>query len=1097
MPPTRQLIRSPRASERLRAARTWLESIPAGREALVIESGWEAADDLVREFASERRALFAIHRLTLNRMVGLMAAEDLARAQLVPAGGLAAEAIVARAVYRLKAAGAIPYFEPIADRPGFPTAMARTLEELRLSGITRERLEAAGAIGQLLGAILTQFEVELADAALIDRAGMFAIAIAAASRSPAPRFVGIPVLLLDLPVTSRCERDFIAALAHRAPSILATVPSGDYRTEAYLESALGVTAERFAPDTSNDGGDSLARLQDHLFENSTPPLRELDRETVSFLSAPGENRECVELARRIQAEARRGVPFDRIVILLHAPGQYTSHLEEALRRADIPAYFARGTARPEPGGRALLTLLACAAENLSARRFAEYISLAQVPDEVQAALPSNGTEAGAMRFIPADVEMIPAALSSDFEPPPASTESHTPSADPVPVVEGTLRAPWRWEQLLVDAAVIGSRERWKRRLDGLEGEFRTKRDALDDDEPRAAFFDRQLVDLAHLKEVALKQIGALDALPKRALWGEWLGHLRALVHLAIRDRDPVLAALAELEPMAPVGPIDLDEVRLVLANRLGKLTVRPNRRRYGAVFVGVPMMARGLAFDVVMVPGLAERIFPKKLTEDPILPDEVRGRLSPDLITQSDRVAAERMALRLAVGAARRKVILSYPRIDLDQGRPRVPSFYALEILRAAEGRLPGFEELARRAGAEAVLRLGWPAPAIAEHAIDDAEFDLALLEGLVGADPESTAGSAHYLLSANDHLARALRARARRWLRRWTPADGLVDLEPAALAALARHRFSARSYSPTALQQFAACPYRFLLYAVHRLEPREEPEAIEAIDPLTRGALFHEVQFELLTALKGAGALPITADNLAGALEQAGKILDEVAGRYRDELAPAIERVWDDGIAAIRADLREWLRRASENPDGWCPERFELSFGLTERTQADPASSHDPIAVAGGLRLRGSIDLIERHPRGVLRVTDHKTGKVVADKAVVVGGGRILQPLLYALAAEKLLDVPVESGRLYYCTSVGAYEERTVNLDTAGRATIEEVIKIVGGALDEGFLPAMPRARECRYCDYRPVCGPYEELRAGLKPKPRLANLMRLREMP
>ena len=71
------------------------------------------------------------------------------------------------------------------------------------------------------------------------------------------------------------------------------------------------------------------------------------------------------------------------------------------------------------------------------------------------------------------------------------------------------------------------------------------------------------------------------------------------------------------------------------------------------------------------------------------------------------------------------------------------------------------------------------------------------------------------------------------------------------------------------------------------------------------------------------------------------------------------------------------------------------------------------------------------------------------------------------------------------------------MNLDTAGRATIEEVIKIVGGALDEGFLPAMPAAGECRYCDYRPVCGPYEELRAGLKPKPRLANLMRLREMP
>jgi CRISPR/Cas system-associated exonuclease Cas4 (RecB family) len=226
-------------------------------------------------------------------------------------------------------------------------------------------------------------------------------------------------------------------------------------------------------------------------------------------------------------------------------------------------------------------------------------------------------------------------------------------------------------------------------------------------------------------------------------------------------------------------------------------------------------------------------------------------------------------------------------------------------------------------------------------------------------------------------------------------------------------------------------------------------------------------------------------------------KIVDEVADRYRDELAPAIDRVWDDGIASIRADLREWLRRAAEQTDGWCPERFELSFGLSERAQADPASWREPAAVAGGLQLRGSIDLIERHPRGVLRVTDHKTGKTVADKEVVVGGGAILQPLLYALATEKILDTPVESGRLYYCTSAGGFEERTVNLDAAGRAAIENVIGIVGGALDQGFLPAMPAAGECRYCDYRPVCGPYEEQRASLKPKARLGELKRLREMP
>src|SRR6185295_1919056 len=113
----------------------------------------------------------------------------------------------------------------------------------------------------------------------------------------------------------------------------------------------------------------------------------------------------------------------------------------------------------------------------------------------------------------------------------------------------------------------------------------------------------------------------------------------------------------ELAPMAPVGPVTLDEVQLVLGPRLRSLMVRPPARRYGAVFIAPAESARGLAFDVVFVPGLAEKLFPRKIVEDPLLPDALRRDLSPDLATQPTRVAAERLALRLAVGAARERVV--------------------------------------------------------------------------------------------------------------------------------------------------------------------------------------------------------------------------------------------------------------------------------------------------------------------------------------------------------------------------------------------------------------------------------------------------------
>src|SRR6185436_17077342 len=136
--------------------------------------------------------------------------------------------------------------------------------------------------------------------------------------------------------------------------------------------------------------------------------------------------------------------------------------------------------------------------------------------------------------------------------------------------------------------------------------------------------------------------------------------------------------------------------------------------------------------------------------------------------------------------------------------------------------------------------RLGWPAPDSPADAIDEAEYDLALLANLVGSEKKEATGAAHYLLTANPHLARALRARSRRGLRRWSPNEGLVDPDELAIEALANHQFSARSFSATALQLFSSCPYRFFLNTVMRLELRQDVAAIEVVDPLTRGSLYH-----------------------------------------------------------------------------------------------------------------------------------------------------------------------------------------------------------------------------------------------------------------
>jgi CRISPR/Cas system-associated exonuclease Cas4 (RecB family) len=182
-----------------------------------------------------------------------------------------------------------------------------------------------------------------------------------------------------------------------------------------------------------------------------------------------------------------------------------------------------------------------------------------------------------------------------------------------------------------------------------------------------------------------------------------------------------------------------------------------------------------------------------------------------------------------------------------------------------------------------------------------------------------------------------------------------------------------------------------------------------------------------------------------------------------------------------------------------WIPARFEFAFGLKEHTgHRDPSSTPEEAVILDGVRVRGSIDLIESDAeRGVLRITDHKTGKSPADAPVHVGGGAVLQPVLYALAAEKLLHARVESSRLFFCTQRGDYNEYHVPITDDARRRIAQVAAIIDASIATGFLPAAPAAGSCAICDYRPVCGPYEERRTQLKPKNRLDELNVLRSLP
>jgi len=1070
VPRVRTFLVSRRSDLRLARARSFLEGLSPRHDALLVGPTFEAVAELSRSLS---RSLFGWRRTTLYRCAVELARPALLSHGLATVTPLALEASWARVTHELKTDALLHRLAPLGGKPGLSRALARTVAELRLLQVDPSTVEPA------LAEAMSAFEQFLSSARLADQAVVYGFARAAAEEA-----AQAPLLLLDVGARPGVEQAFLEALVARSSQTLAVAPLDDEVATASLSSAVGPPTELPLPP-----GTALRELQKNLFSASRPDTaHHLD----DFFSAPGEARECVEVARRVMALAKTGVRFDDVAVLLRSPGSYRAPLEDAFRRAGIPAWFSSGLPRPDPAGRALLALLRCAEESLSARRFSEYLSLSQVPRLDEA----GGLPEASPRFVRPDAADTLLPLVPDAAP--ADEVKELLGDVEAPAVLGQLRAPRRWERLIVDAAVIGGTDRWRRRLAGLRQTLLTARRNPTATDAQLQRLERELADLTSLEQFALPVLDLLAALPQRATWGEWLVALTQLATRALKHPDRVLALLTELAPMSPIGPLELPEVRAVLARRLSEVTEAPTGRRFGQVLVAPIEQARGLSFHTVFVPGLAERVFPQKIREDPLLPDAHRPAASPHLETSKGRVATERLALLLAVGAARERAVLSYPRVDSEHARPRVPSFYALEAARAVQGTLPGYEALARQAEAGSTVRLSWPAPTLADQAIDETEFDLSSIDALLRAGP-SAKGRGRYLLTTNPHLARALRARYARWQQSgWNAHDGLVKPTALARPALDANQLSARPFSPTALEQYAACPYKFYLSALARLQPLRIPGELEELGPLEKGSMAHAVQFELLTALRRDG-VTITEATLPAVLERLRQTIQAVSTKVYDDFKPAIERIWHDGVQVLEADLRQWLRLVAQD-QAWVPAHFELSFGLPGRGAEgqDPASTPTPVTLVEGLTVRGSIDLVERHTSGALRATDYKTGRAWAEPGNIIGGGRHLQPVLYALVLEQLFPgSPVQGGRLFYTTQVGGYTQVPTSLDAVSREAFGLVARTLRLALETGFFPAAPDEGSCRYCDYQPVCGPEEERRVRVTGKGRraeLADLKRLR---
>ncbi len=191
---TIRIITSTSSASRLRVASEFLHQTPSDQDVLIVAASRGAADDLARRASAGRGATLGWHRVSVLQLAARLGIDALVAQGRLPGSPLGSEAVASRAIFGAIADGSLRYFAPVAQTPGFPRAVARTIGELRLAGIAGSAVAGQRPGGADLATLLACIERELSGAGSADRALLLASATAALAGPPpsAPtRWLGV------------------------------------------------------------------------------------------------------------------------------------------------------------------------------------------------------------------------------------------------------------------------------------------------------------------------------------------------------------------------------------------------------------------------------------------------------------------------------------------------------------------------------------------------------------------------------------------------------------------------------------------------------------------------------------------------------------------------------------------------------------------------------------------------------------------------------------------------------------------------------------------------------------------------------------------
>ncbi len=928
------------------------------------------------------------------------------------------------AVRQALAADPGPYFQ-VREHEATEMALAALFAEL--SNVDDEGLESIATEGEQAGAIAVKFY-----RAIEQRLAGFhtekELASAAADRSNLPEMVAkLGHIIWYLP-------------APTSPAISRLI--GRVLNDATTSGAIiGLTGDELADKPILDA----CYAADVVVPAKTPD-RQL-QVADSIVSVTDADEEVRAVIRNVLAMIKEGVRADRIGIFYPTPDPYVRIIEQQFASADIPA---NGPDRHRLGdsvaGRTLLAALALPAERWRRDKVLALVSGAPV------------------RY------------------------------------QDTLTHPSAWESISRQAGVLRDLSDWDRKLARDQQNSQQRLLEIDDPDGDDAWKVRRLGDrmrdVEQLDGFVKELASSLQAVDAATTWSDKCERAKNLLISLLgeehrhsswpeAEQDAYARVVDALTRFASLDSMEPEPSSAVFLRALrSELDVARSRKgRFGeGVMYGPLSSAVGHDLDAVFIVGCTEGLLPIPRRDDAILPDRVRMLALDQLELKTARIHQQHREFLAALAAAPQGArTLVFPRGDLRSSRHALPSRWLLDTASSLSGRLIHSTDFSQVGQDDGVTVVPSYATGIRQlEPTTSADRDLQIVANAVefanSQDDNNERGNRPITHPLAHRVRSGLQMQFDRASVNLTQFDGN-------LAGQVIPGTDKRPLSPSRLEAWATCGFKYFLAHVLELADRDDPESVEEISAMDRGSLIHHV----LEVFISEAMDPESASDMPNPDEQWTEIhrrrLHEIAAetfidyeaRGRTGRPVHWEVMQKDLLAVLDLFLIDdnEFRRSNRAT----PVRVELPFGLQD---SEPL----PIQLPNGqtLRFRGLADRVDTTEDGRVIVSDYKSGGVKKYKdlqADPVQAGQTLQLGLYAEAARRETGIENAAAAYWMLDADAKNTRKGYDWTPDRRDRFIDVLTTIADGIADGMFAADPgdwdtfrqTNETCTYCQFDSVC--------------------------